>query len=302
MKKNAFHDPAQVARDLAAAGHRGAAADVARGGVILDAGRDFAHGAAAAGRTAINVADKLLEPSAAGPAFLRGAGRLAKRIGNSPGAMRFGAGALLAAPIISSAFHDSQQAYEDPIMNARRDPTRVITASLDEFLEKKAMLRVDVSTEKVAGAVDYLRAAWRGATTGVKGPLVGKVLGAAAATGLAGAVGGGLMSALGKGISKGYDTLDTALFQAPKREQLFAGLVRTDPVLTDAVRRDPKAQVVLEEAFQTMVRYAPHLSVDINAVRSFLREAVIGGGGVNYATIKNLVETEKTITGDRRPK
>ncbi len=293
-----FHDPVEVARELAAKGRRGASLDVARGGRIMDTAREMAHGAAGAGRTALRVADKVLAPSSMGPAFLRWAGRVAKGIGNHPRAMRLGAGALLAAPIIATAFNDSQQAYEDPIMNARRDPTRVITASLEMFLEKKAMLRVDVPMEKVAGVMDYIRAAGGHAHD----TLTSGEMGSSALKGVGAAAGAGAIGLLGHGLVQGSNALYTKFFQAPKREQLFAGLVRTDTVLTDAVRRDPKAQVVLEEAFQTMVRYAPHLSVDINAVRSFLREAVIGGGGVNYATIKNLVETEKTITGDRRPK
>jgi hypothetical protein len=61
------------------------------------------------------------------------------------------------------------------------------------------------------------------------------------------------------------------------------------------VARHPDSKVLLRDSYGTMERFAPTLSLDINAVRSFLREAVLGGSGVNYATIKNLVDTEKSI-------
>ncbi len=42
-----------------------------------------------------------------------------------------------------------------------------------------------------------------------------------------------------------------------------------------------------------MKRFAPTLSSDPNAVRSFLREAATSGAGVNYNTIKLLAEAER---------
>jgi hypothetical protein len=94
-----------------------------------------------------------------------------------------------------------------------------------------------------------------------------------------------------------------SLIVDPKRKQMFESVLRSDPVVHDALTRNPEAAKTLGEAYQTMVRFAPSLSLDVNAVRSFLREAVMGGsGGVNYATIKTLIETEKGLrsSGDHR--
>jgi 4-diphosphocytidyl-2C-methyl-D-erythritol kinase len=41
-----------------------------------------------------------------------------------------------------------------------------------------------------------------------------------------------------------------------------------------------------------MVKFAPTLSKDINAVRSFLREAVMSGSGPSYVTIRSLSDAE----------
>ena len=77
------------------------------------------------------------------------------------------------------------------------------------------------------------------------------------------------------------------------RNAILQQLKRNDPVLSEA---DDK---VLMESFHTMARFAPTLSTDKNAVRSFLRQAVMGGGGPDYTTIKLLAESERAVTGDR---
>ena len=109
-------------------------------------------------------------------------------------------------------------------------------------------------------------------------------------------IGGGIAQAILGVLGDGYQSVHDALIVDPQRKRLFESIVRTDPVIHDAVTRTPHADKTLAEAFQTMVRFAPSLSSDVNAVRSFLREAVIGGAaGVNYATIKTLIETEKGL-------
>jgi hypothetical protein len=68
-------------------------------------------------------------------------------------------------------------------------------------------------------------------------------------------------------------------------------------MLSDAIKRDPKQSTHILEAYQTLVTFAPGIALDINAVRSFLHEAVVSGGSINYATVKNLVDTQKSIAG-----
>jgi hypothetical protein len=78
---------------------------------------------------------------------------------------------------------------------------------------------------------------------------------------------------------------------ASAREAIISNLKRTDSVLMNA---DDKT---LMEAYHTMTRFAPVLSTDKNAVRSFLRQAVMSGSGPDYMSIKLLADSERAVTG-----
>lgn len=77
------------------------------------------------------------------------------------------------------------------------------------------------------------------------------------------------------------------------REAIIGELKRTDAVLSQADNRQ------LMESYHTMVRFAPTLSTDKNAVRSFLRQSVMSGTGPDFMTIKHLADSERAVTGDR---
>jgi hypothetical protein len=167
-------------------------------------------------------------------------------------------------------------------MNAYADPNRVITASLEEFLEKKAEL---YSFTKTAVAPKFN---------------FGHSLGEGLSKGLGSALGGTAVGLIAQVLGSGVSSLYNHLSSDPKRNSLVASVLKSDPVLSDAIKRHPESKRMVEESYATMVRFAPTLSMDTNAVRSFLREAVLGGSGVNYATIKNLVDTERSIS-DAKP-
>ena len=108
----------------------------------------------------------------------------------------------------------------------------------------------------------------------------------------------------GKGISEmGVDLLRDMAAKAMSavghagddsaRQAILGDLKRNDPVLSSA---DDKT---LMEAYHTMTRFAPVLSTDKNAVRSFLRQAVMSGSGPDYASIKLLADSERAVTGER---
>lgn len=75
------------------------------------------------------------------------------------------------------------------------------------------------------------------------------------------------------------------------RKAILDQLKREDPVLAQADDN------VLMGAFHTMARFAPTLSTDKNAVRSFLRQAVMSGAGPDYMSIKLLAESERAVSG-----
>jgi hypothetical protein len=78
---------------------------------------------------------------------------------------------------------------------------------------------------------------------------------------------------------------------ASAREAIIGDLKRNDSVLAAA---DDKT---LMEAYHTMTRFAPVLSTDKNAVRSFLRQAVMSGSGPDFMSIKLLADSERAVTG-----
>jgi hypothetical protein len=74
------------------------------------------------------------------------------------------------------------------------------------------------------------------------------------------------------------------------RKAIVDQLKKEDPVLAQAQDK------TLMEAYHTMVRFAPQLSTDKNAVRSFLRQAVMSGAGPDYMAIKLLADAERSVT------
>lgn len=99
-------------------------------------------------------------------------------------------------------------------------------------------------------------------------------------------IGGGALGA------NALHSLVTNKLRARKQNAVFDFVKKDDPILRDADRTE------LASAFDTFRAFAPSLATDPNAARSFLREAVTSGGGVNYNTINLLARTESAIQGE----
>ena len=93
---------------------------------------------------------------------------------------------------------------------------------------------------------------------------------------------------LARGVAK--DTRKK-LVDDPKRVQIFTHLVKTDDIIGNADKRS------LMEAYDSMAKFAPTLSTNMSAARSFLREAAQHDGGIDYMTIKGLGQAERAVTG-----
>lgn len=78
---------------------------------------------------------------------------------------------------------------------------------------------------------------------------------------------------------------------SPTRHTILKQLKKEDPIINSAGQKE------LLEAYHTMKTFAPSLSVDKNAVKSFLRQAVQHEGGIDYVSIKGLAEAENAISG-----
>jgi len=96
-------------------------------------------------------------------------------------------------------------------------------------------------------------------------------------------------------FSKGYDTLKDKLVTSPARHAVFEALKREDPILGETDNK------TLLEAYHTMSKVAPTLSTDKNAVRSFLTQAAVSGGGLDYNTIKGIADAETAVGRARNP-
>ena len=330
------YDPAQVAEGLP----RHLASDVARGQALGEtASHTLTHTLPEIGSAASKAFSTLAAPAeTVGPHILNAAGRVGNAISKSPTALRAIGGVAVGAPIALDALETSQRKHQDELMAMNRDPERVLTASLYEFLEKQAELTARNGVRiKEAGApvdpalkkfvtkslqinlgrqskIDFDRnkardEAQKGQLKGfitkaVKGnrppePSFWAATGTKAIEGFTGNIGSGVGKALTEAalgaLGQGIGALKDYFITDPKRQALIENLMKTDPTISDAIKYDPKGRAKVLEAYSTMVRFAPTLSTDINAARSFVREAVIGGAGVNYATIKGLIETEKAL-------
>ncbi len=83
--------------------------------------------------------------------------------------------------------------------------------------------------------------------------------------------------------------LPSKTMQSRAQKSIFTLLQQDDDVLSQA---DPQQ---LQETYHTMVRFAPTLATDKNAVRTFLRESVLYGTGPNHVAIKQLAEAEHAV-------
>lgn len=96
-------------------------------------------------------------------------------------------------------------------------------------------------------------------------------------------------------VSKGYESMKNTFALSPARATIFETLKKEDPDLAAA------DNATLAEAYHTMSRFAPTLSTDKNAVKSFLRTvATSPEGGADFNTIKLLAEAENAIAGQGR--
>jgi hypothetical protein len=88
------------------------------------------------------------------------------------------------------------------------------------------------------------------------------------------------------------DVLNKKLYTQPKQNKAFHHATSSDEYIAKAMKENPDQ---IHGAFQTMRRFGPSLAEDPNAVRSFLRQAAMSNGQIDYATIRMLAETEKFI-------
>jgi hypothetical protein len=99
-------------------------------------------------------------------------------------------------------------------------------------------------------------------------------------------------------LADSFSSASKAMYErnvaSPTRVAILDQLKKEDDIIGAAGQKN------LLEAYHTMKTFAPSLSIDKNAVKSFLRQAVQHEGGIDYVSIKGLAEAENAITGKPR--
>ncbi len=88
--------------------------------------------------------------------------------------------------------------------------------------------------------------------------------------------------------------LKKKFYDGPKQRQTFDHVMGSDPELHGADRGK------LEEAFGSLKRFGPSMAMDRNATRTFLRQAMMSGGNLDFATLRMLSEIEKFHQGGKQ--
>ena len=109
------------------------------------------------------------------------------------------------------------------------------------------------------------------------------------ATGATGEIGKTIAGGLGKTVKDIMDRSKQVSYYSPRRQAILNSLRSEDEILGKLP--EEKAR----EYYHTMSKIAPTLSVDKNAVKSFLRAAATSEGGIDWNTIKSLADTEKSM-------
>jgi len=82
----------------------------------------------------------------------------------------------------------------------------------------------------------------------------------------------------------------------PKAHATFHGVIESDPDLQKHYAQNP-GQV--DDTFKALRKFGPSMATSPAVVRSFLRQSMMTGGNMDFATIRMLAETEKFIQNGR---
>jgi len=114
--------------------------------------------------------------------------------------------------------------------------------------------------------------------------------------GLGSGIGGGVgilgMTMLAELLRKAGQGFTQKLKSDNQRKELLRSIVETDPMISSFEAQNPG---VMLRVYASMISVAPTISLDHNAVTTFLREAAQTHGSVNYMTLKQLAEAEHAV-------
>lgn len=156
-------------------------------------------------------------------------------------------------------------------------------SSLEKFAEHKVGLASKISFEKVAMGDNEMFEGSSDVRSGM-------------ASGAERALGSNIVTqginAIRRLLGFTAQTVKDKMVDEPKRKQIMQGILAQDPIVSRAEQEMPGQ---IQGAYGTMRRFAPALSTDPNAVTSFLRNAAMTGGPLDYQVIKGLADAESAV-------
>jgi hypothetical protein len=151
------------------------------------------------------------------------------------------------------------------------DPTIYVKRGYDEFSQQKLAVLDDSFWGRAGGEAS--EGLFQGINRGI-GTGIGQALG----------------QVLLHPLDKGWEAAKKHFVTAPQQEAAFTKAVTADPTLQQAHGHTPE---MLPNLFATMKKFAPSVSTDPLAVRTFLTHGLSTGGALDFATLKLLAETER---------
>lgn len=174
---------------------------------------------------------------------------------------------------------------EGSIMREYAEPdNKYSSVSLDKFAERKADLAAKIMFIKSAANDDFDPDEFE---VDFKDTLRGGVN-----KGLGGSIGKEGIGAIRRLLGMTAQSIHERLMQDPKRQRLMNHLIESDPDIASYEQNQPGGPL---QAYTTMARYAPGLSMDTNIARSFLRQAAMSGGPIDHTMVKGLADAELAI-------
>jgi hypothetical protein len=211
-------------------------------------------------------------------------GSVPRFVAKHPALVAGGVGVGLGAAAMRRKAYQTEASIQNERLGA---PTsKYVYAELKEFDDKKEFLSVKCAFEKSA------EGPWGGKGYDTAGDLMKSKMVEGVGGGVGKAVGEQGIGGIRRLLGAGAQAIKEKFFADPKRDQILQDVLTNDPDIAAYHREKPEG---VQQAYDTMRRFAPTLSTDPNVVTAFLRGAAMLGGPLDYNVIKGLADAESSV-------
>jgi hypothetical protein len=212
--------------------------------------------------------------------------KIPETVAKHPAATAGGLGVILGA---SQMQRPVQDAESELILEQMGGPASKYSADLDLFSHRKTVLAAKLSFIKKAEGDDKPKSFKEGddKPKSFRNEFVGGF-----GKGLGGGVTSEGLGAIRRLLGATAQTIKEKFVSDPRRQQILDKVIESDPLISSYAEKNPGS---VQNAYDTMIRFAPELSTDPNVVTAFLRHASMTGGVLDHATVKGLADAEASI-------